>query len=107
MIPLTHDDFKGGQTAESTKRKTSTSSASASRLLTPASVPQRRPSLLVEGPTGSDVMESGSGLLSGMAAATSAAAFVAALAVPSEPAINASPEVAVVVEAPDKSNSPT
>ena len=93
MIPLTHDDFKGGSTAESAKSKTS-----ASRLLTPASVPQRRPSLLVEGPTGNDVMESGSGLLSSMAAATSAAAFVAALAIPSERAANASPEVATVAE---------
>lgn len=89
MIPLTHDDFKVGQTPESTP------SASARLLLTP-SVVHRRRSLLIEGPTGNDVKETGSGLLSSMAAATSAAAFVAALAVPTETG-SATPDVATVL----------
>ena len=81
MIPLTQD--KGSHSAES--------SPTMSRLFPPTDV-KRRHSLLMEAKTGSDVIDGGSGLLSSMAAATSAAAFVAAFAVPAD---NSNPNVEV------------
>ncbi len=88
MIPLTHDD----------SNHSATSSPTMSRLFPSANDTRRRASVILSGneiaTDGSDVIElpAGSGVLSSMAAATSAAAFVAALAVAPENEVTRSSE---------------